>query len=345
MNSNCLEKLSGENGWKVMADECILGYLRYCVCHIFVRTALSLPLAAGSQPDTALPQLLLTGLFLKNYLNVYFGFEEGNSFYIHFPALLSNPEEQEMLFGGCFSFFLGGGGVCFVHLLIYLFYIDKSNVFCHTNLCSMSCPGPWWQFQGRDHASRGLCCSVPVHPSLVHLSRKMAVFQMLQGTWNLLLRGAVSSLCFTATTWPCLLQLLLREEEAEPRLGGGRSFGPWEVLGCYPGSSCVGISGKVLSQSKGQAWSLLSTLVWGSLLQGRPQPLWARPENWMLPNFPVQSLVPLVAGSRLFLNQVPVENWKKLSDLKTQTCGLILITLTLPFLGSKAQLMTCSPVW
>lgn len=30
VNSNCLEKLSGENGWKVMADHCLLGCLRYC---------------------------------------------------------------------------------------------------------------------------------------------------------------------------------------------------------------------------------------------------------------------------------------------------------------------------
>lgn len=48
--------------------------------HVFVRTALSLPLTAGSQPDTALPQLLLTGLFLRNYLNVYSGFEERKGF-------------------------------------------------------------------------------------------------------------------------------------------------------------------------------------------------------------------------------------------------------------------------
>lgn len=107
-----------------------------------------------------------------------------------------------------------------------------------------------------------ICCSVPVHPSSVHFSRNVAVFQMPQGTWNLFLRGAVGSLCFTGTTWPCQLQLLLREEEAEPRLGRGRSFGPREMLDYYPGSSCIGISGKVLFQSKSQARSLLSTLEW-----------------------------------------------------------------------------------
>lgn len=120
-----------------MADECILGYLRYCGCHIFVRTALSLPFPAGSQPDTASPQLLLTGLFLKNYLNVYFGFEEGNSFYIHFPALLSNPEEQEMLFGGCFSFFWKEGGfalficlfICFT-LTSQMFFVTPTSAAC-----------------------------------------------------------------------------------------------------------------------------------------------------------------------------------------------------------------------
>lgn len=64
------------------------GYLRYCDCDIFVGTALRLPLTAGSWPDTALPQVLLIGLLLKNYLNVYFAFEEGKGFYVHVPALL-----------------------------------------------------------------------------------------------------------------------------------------------------------------------------------------------------------------------------------------------------------------
>lgn len=118
-----------------MADQFVLGYLRYCDCPVFVRTALRLPLTAGSQPDTASPQLLLIGLLLKNYLNVYFGFEEGKSSYIHLPALLFNPEDQEMLFGGGFSFFFFWGEwrglLC---SFAYLLYIDKSNVLCHTNL-------------------------------------------------------------------------------------------------------------------------------------------------------------------------------------------------------------------
>lgn len=62
--------------------------MRYCDCDIFVGTALRLLLTAGSWPDTVLPQVLLIGLFLKNYLNVYFAFEEEKGFYVHFPALL-----------------------------------------------------------------------------------------------------------------------------------------------------------------------------------------------------------------------------------------------------------------
>lgn len=54
----------------------------------------------------------------------------------------SNPEDQEMLFSGWlfFLFFLSFFS-CFV-LFTYLFYMDKWNVFCHTNICSLSCAGP-----------------------------------------------------------------------------------------------------------------------------------------------------------------------------------------------------------
>lgn len=58
-------------------------------------------------------------------------------FYMHFPGLLPNPEDQEM-FGGCFTFFCFG----LLCLFAYLLYMDKWNVFCHTNICSLSCPGP-----------------------------------------------------------------------------------------------------------------------------------------------------------------------------------------------------------
>lgn len=222
--------------------------------------------------------------------------------------------------------------------------------FCHTNINSLSCPGPSDSSRVvtmQVHRLGRLCCSV--HPSLVHFSRNMAVFQMLQGNWNFLLRGAVGSLCFTEMTWPCLLQLLLREE-AEPRLGGGRSFGPQEMLDYYSSSSCRGISKKVLFKSKRQARSSLSTLlsfaagqVTASLGMTREQNV-SQFSKGFLPTL-VQSLVLLVPGSRLVLNQVPGENWKRLSHLKPHTWGLILITLTLPFVGSKAQLLTCSSEW
>lgn len=95
--------------------------------------------------------------------------------------------------------------------------------------------------------------------------------------------------------------------------GGGRSFGPVQVLAYYPSSS-------VLFQSKSQGRSLLSTLEWALCCrQGTASLAW--PENTMSPNFPKASfplsytLVLLVPGSRLVLNQVPVENGKELSHL------------------------------
>lgn len=65
---------------------------------------------------------------------------------MHFPTLLSNPKARKCCLVVVFPFvilvFLGGWVACFVYLHIYLFYMDKSNVFCHTNICSLSCPGP-----------------------------------------------------------------------------------------------------------------------------------------------------------------------------------------------------------
>lgn len=137
-----------------------------------------MPLTAGPWPDSALSQLLLIGLFLRNYLNVYFGFEEEKGFYIHFPALPTNPEDQEILFGGCFSFFCVALFIC-----LFIYFTWTSHVFYHTNICSLSCPGPTDSSRlvtMQAHRAGRLCCSL--HPSLVHLSRNMAVFQMLQGT-------------------------------------------------------------------------------------------------------------------------------------------------------------------
>lgn len=89
----------------------------------------------------------------------------------------------------------------------------------------------------------------------------------------------------------------------------------------------------------------------GSLLQGRSQPLWAWPENWMLPSFPRASF-PLqysilsswyLAPGSLTKSLLKIEKSSPIQ--KVHTCGLILVALTLPFLGSKAQLIICGPVW
>lgn len=184
-------------------------------------------------------------------------------------------------------FFWGGWVACFVYLHIYLFYTDKSNVFFVTPTSAaclvqgmVTVPGLWPCKHTRTWKALLLCACASFlgafqqeHGSFPDATRHLKPVTE-RSSWQLVFHRNDLALPGAAAA---------QRGGAEPRVRGGRSFGPWEMLDYCPSSSCVGISRKVLFQSKSQARSLLSTL------SCRSQPLWAWPENRRSPNIPKAS--------------------------------------------------------
>lgn len=168
-------------------------------------------------------------------------------------------------------------------------------------------------------------------------------------TWKVLLSGAVGSWCFMEM--PRLCQLLLQEEQkVDPWAelweegvklwpqGDAGLWHRWFLCNCFLESSLQ----KWTPRACPTHWS-------GALCPGTPgktQPLGVMTKELAVSQFS-KGLLPtlvlsllLVSGARLVLNQVSIKKWKKLSNyLEIQTCGLILVVLTLPFSGSKVQLI------
>lgn len=215
---------------------------------------------------------------------------------MHFPALPSNPKTRKCCFGGCFSVcgfrvfllvFLGRLG-CLLCLFAYLFILHGQVKCFFVTPTSAAClvqgmvtvPGLWPCKHTRTWKALLLCACASFlgafqqeHGSFPDATRHLKPVTE-RSSWQLVFHRNDLALPGAAAA---------QRGGAEPRVRGGRSFGPWEMLDYCPSSSCVDISRKVLFQSKSQARSLLSTL------SCRSQPLWAWPENRRSPNIPKAS--------------------------------------------------------